>query len=109
MTESVTVMTAPQASRLRIVAHSSRQRLLQALITPLSPWALRAVPAVLQGLSKYQAKPLCVVLCADESGNCMLLDELPVLRQRLPIGLAVLPSSHRHSANEDRNCERKQP
>ena len=121
MTESIAVMIAPQASHLRILAHSRRQRLLQALITPLSPWTLRAVPALLQGLSDYHAKPLCVVLCADESGTCTLWDALSVLRQQntteWPIGLAVAPRSHHHGADWDRDfddlqelhIERRQP
>ena len=108
MTESMTVMIAPQATRLRIVAHSGRKRLLQALMTPLSPWTLRAVPALLRGLSEYQARPLCVVLCADESGTCTVSDMLRVLQQSTtewPIGLAVAPSRPHHDADWNRQFD----
>jgi hypothetical protein len=117
MTESIAVTIAPQATCLRILAHRGRQKRLQTLNTPLSPWTLQAVPTLLQGLSDYQAKPLCVVLCADESGTGMLSEALSVLRQQntseWPIGLAVLASSHPHGADWDRDLdlpiERREP
>ena len=107
MTESITVMIAPQAQRLRILAYSGLQRLLQTQMTPMSPWALRAVPALLGGLCDYEAKPLCVVLCADESGTCTVSDTLCMLGQqsRWPVGLAVVPSSHHPVTDWDRQFQ----
>jgi hypothetical protein len=109
MTESIAVMIAPQATRLRILAQRGRQELLQALIKPMSPWALRALPALLQGLSDYQAKPLSVVLCADESGASILSEAFAVLRQqsesRWPVGMAVVPSKHHHATDWDRQFD----
>lgn len=103
MTESIAVMIAPQAARLRILAQQGHQELLQALIKPVSPWALRVLPALLQGLADYQAKPLSVVLCADESGTSILSETFAVLRQqdksRWPIGLAVVPSNRRRGTD----------
>jgi hypothetical protein len=105
MTESIAVMIAPQAARLRILARKGHQELLQALIKPVSPWALRALPALLQGLADYQAKPLSVVLCADESGTSILSEAFAVLRQQSeshwPIGLAVVPRKHHQGTDWD--------
>lgn len=109
MTESIDVMIAPQATRLRILAHKGPEELLQALIKPVSPWALRAIPALLQGLSDYQAKPLSVVLCADDSGTSILSEPFAVLRQQStspwPVGLAVVPSAPHHGADWDREFD----
>jgi hypothetical protein len=109
MTESITVMIAPQTSRLRLLAHSGSERLLQAQLTPMSPWALRAVPALLQGLCDCQTKPLCVVLCADESGTCTVSDAFYMLGQQSashwPIGLAVVPRSHHRVTDWDRQFQ----
>lgn len=109
MTESIAVMIAPQAAGLRILAQVGRQELLQALIKPMSPWALRALPALLLGLSDYQAKPLSVVLCADESGASILSEAFAVLRQqsesRWPVGMAVVPSKHPLSTDWDRQFD----
>ncbi|GEM_PF-3418619 len=107
MTKSITVMIAPQAQRLRILAHSGPQRLLQAQMTPMNPWALRAVPALLQGLCDYQAKPLCVVLCADESGTGTVSDTGCLLGQQShwPVGLAVVPSVHHRVTDWDRQFQ----
>lgn len=109
MTESITVMIAPQAHRLRILAHSGPERLLQAQMTPMSPWALRAVPALLRSLSDYQAKPLCAVLCADESGTCTVSDTFDMLGQQSAshwsIGLAVVPRSHHRVTDWDRQFQ----
>jgi hypothetical protein len=95
MTKSIVVTLEPQPARLRLLTHSGSQSLLQAQLTPMSPWA--AVPALLQGLSDYQAKPHCIVLCADESGTCMLSDAFSVLgqqgRSHWPVELAVVPRS----------------
>ena len=109
MTQSIVVTIVPQPARLRILAHSGSQRLLQAQLTPMSPWARRAVPALLQGLSDYQAKPLCIVLCADESGTCMLSDAFSVLgqqgRSHWTVGLAVVPRSHHCVTDWDRDFD----
>lgn len=109
MTESIDVMIAPQATRLRILAHKGPEELLQALIKPVSPWALRALPALLQGLSDYQATPPSVVLCADESGTSILSEAFAVPRQesesRWPIGLAVVPSKRHLGTDWDRQFD----
>lgn len=106
MTKSIAVMIASQAARLRILAQKGHQELLQALIKPVSHWVLRALPALLQGLADYQAKPLSVVLCADESGSSILSEAFAVHRQasesRWPIGLAVVARRHHQGTDWDR-------
>jgi hypothetical protein len=100
MTESITVAIAPEAKGIRILAQRRDNPLLQALLKPVSPWALRALPALLEALADYQAMPLSVVLCADESGTSILSEALTVLQResagRWPVGLAVVPSRRHH-------------
>ena len=109
MTESIAVMISPQAARLRILAQQGQKELLQALIKPMSPWALRALPGLLLSLSEYQAKPLSVVLCADESGASTLSEAFAVLRQQSenlwPVGMAVVPRKRHYGTDWDRQFD----
>jgi hypothetical protein len=103
MTESITVAIAPEAKRVRILAHSHHQSLLQAVLKPLSPWSLRALPALLEALADYQSTPLDVVLCADESGSTALSGILTAIQahgaNKWPVGLAVVCNDRKHGAN----------
>lgn len=107
MTESITVAVAPEAERVRILAHCRRQCLLQAVLKPLTPWSLRALPALLETLADYQSTPLDVVLCADESGTTPLSGIVSALRDygasQWPVGLAVV----RRNRNPDNNWGRQ--
>jgi hypothetical protein len=109
MTESITVAIAPEAKGIRILAQWRSTPLLQALLKPVSPWALRALPALLEALSDYQAAPLSVVLCADESGTSILSEALAVLRRdsrsRWPVGLAVVPNGRHLDIDWDRRFD----
>lgn len=103
MTESITVAIAPDAKRVRILAHSRHRFLLKAILNPLSPWSLGALPALLEALADYQLSPLDVVLCADESGTTVLSGIISVLREhgdtQWPVGLAVVRSSRKLATN----------
>jgi hypothetical protein len=109
MTESITVAIAPQAKGIRILAQRRDNPLLQALLKPVSPWALRALPALLEALADYQAMPLSVVLCADESGTSILSEALTVLQRestgRWPVGLAVVPRGRHRDIDWDRHFD----
>jgi hypothetical protein len=109
MTESITVVIALETTSIRILAQRRGHPLLQALFKPVSPWTLRVLPAMLESLADYQASPLCVVLCADESGTCTLSEAFSVLRRestgRWPVGLAVLPSGPHHDADWDHHFD----
>jgi len=109
MTESITVVIALETTSIRILAQRRGQPLLQALFKPVSSWTLRVLPALLESLADYQASPLCVVLCADESGTCSLSEAFSVLRRestdRRPLGLAVVPSGHRRDADWDHHFD----
>lgn len=108
MTESITVVIAPEPKGIRILARKRSQVLLQALLRPVSPWTLRALPTLLEALAEFQASPLSVVLCADESGTCILSEAFSVLRRestsQWPVGLAVVPNRrHRDTTDWDRH------
>jgi hypothetical protein len=99
MTESITVAIAPEAERVRILAHCHQQCLLQAVLRPLTPWSLRVLPVLLKTLADYQLAQLDVVLCADESGTTALSGILSALRDygdsQWPVGLAVVSHSRK--------------
>lgn len=103
MTESITVAIAPDAKRVRILAQSRHQCLLKAVLKPISPWALSALPALLEALADYQSSPLDVVLCADESGTTALSGIVSVLQEhgdnQWPVGLAVVRGSRKLATN----------
>lgn len=64
--ERITVVMAPEATRVRLLARSGRHDLMKAILGPADQAHPRAVATLLEGLALWHQQTLGVVLCADE-------------------------------------------
>ena len=63
------VMIAPSMAQTRILVSNGGQEVLRAVIPPAMFAHPRAARALLEGLSLWYQKRLCVVLCANEEAG----------------------------------------
>jgi hypothetical protein len=69
MSESITVMVAPEANQVRILATTPTHDLLMAILGPIQNAHPRAAATFLEGLALWHQRPLSVVLSADDADN----------------------------------------
>ena len=67
MSDSITVMIAPEPDRVRLLATTPTHDLLQAILGPIRLAHPRAAPTLLEGLALWHQRPLSVVLSADDA------------------------------------------
>lgn len=69
MSEMITVAIAPEPSRVRILATTTTQDVLKAVLGPPSMAHPRAAATLLEGLALWHQRRLSVVLSADDPGD----------------------------------------
>ena len=71
--DRITVMLAPEAARVRMLATSPAGEILRAVLGPAATMHPRAAATLLEGLALWHQQPLSVVLCADgPDGGCAM-------------------------------------
>ena len=69
MSESITVMIAPEADQVRLLATTPTRDLLMAILGPVRGAHPRAAATLLEGLSLWHQRRLSVVLSADDADD----------------------------------------
>lgn len=63
---SITVVIAPEPTRVRMLVRSGRRDMLKAVLGPVEYAHPRAAATLLEGLALWHQQSLGVVLCADD-------------------------------------------
>lgn len=71
--DNITVIIVPETDRVRLLATTPTQDLLQAVLGPITSAHPRAAPTLLEGLALWHQRPLSVVLSVEhvDSGSAM--------------------------------------
>jgi hypothetical protein len=69
MSESITVMIAPEADQVRLLVTTPTRDLLMAILGPVRGAHPRAAATLLEGLSLWHQRRLSVVLSADDADD----------------------------------------
>lgn len=69
MSDSITVTIAPEPERVRVLATTPTQDVLQAILGPIRAAHPRAAATLLEGLALWHQRPLSVVLSADNADD----------------------------------------
>ena len=64
--ERITVVVAPEPTKVRLLARRGRHDLMKAVLGPAEQAHTRAAATLLEGLSLWHQQTLGVVLCVDE-------------------------------------------
>jgi hypothetical protein len=96
--ERITVMLAPEAARVRMLATSPAGEILRAVLGPVAEMHPRAAVTLLEGLALWHQRALSVVLCADgpDAGCAMgLFDALGLGERTLHYEVGIAASGGR--------------
>jgi len=105
MSDTITVVMAPEPERVRLLATTPTHDIMQAILGPTELAHPRAAATLLEGLALWHQQPLFVVLSADDSGNgcaSSLYDALGYDRTlHYEVGLAI-PEHVLHGRRQSR-------